>query len=136
MTTTGGCLCGSVRYRIEGEIQPAGYCHCADCRKLTGGPYGISFAVEAGRWVIDQGEFGHFTKRGDSGQQLTRHFCTACGSPIYTSAPAHPETIYVKAGTLDDPGLVRPALEAWCDSKVAWAEIPPNLVQHSKGRSA
>ena len=135
MTAKGGCLCGAVRYRIETGIGPAGYCHCADCRKLTGGPFGISAPVATDGFFIDTGKLGKFTKCGDSGRELTRHFCSDCGSPIFTSAPAHPQTVYIKGGTLDDPSLIAPALEAWCSSKVEWARIPLNLRQFSKGRS-
>lgn len=29
----GGCLCGEVRYEIDGPIGPLGNCHCETCRK-------------------------------------------------------------------------------------------------------
>ena len=75
-----------------------------------------------------------FTKRGDSGGELTRHFCPECGSPIFTSSPKHPEIVYVKAGTLDDPSLVQPATQIWLDSQVPWSRIAPGLARHAKGR--
>jgi hypothetical protein len=130
----GGCLCGSVRYRIRGEVGPASYCHCSDCRRVTGSAFNVGVAVAVADFTVE-GRPDAYTTRGDSGRELTRHFCPQCGSPIYTSAPAHPETVYVKAGTLDDPALVRPELEAWCASKVAWADIPANLRTFEQGRS-
>jgi len=33
---TGRCLCGSVRYQCEGNLGPAHYCHCEDCRRCAG----------------------------------------------------------------------------------------------------
>ena len=130
----GGCLCGSVRYRIAGEIGPASYCHCSDCRKVTGSAFNVGVTVAVADFMIE-GQPGAYTTHGDSGRELTRHFCGQCGSPIYTSAPAHAARIFVKAGTLDDSSLVRPELEAWCASKVEWADIPPNLQQYEHGRS-
>jgi hypothetical protein len=38
---SGGCLCGALRYEVEGEPLFAGYCYCADCRKGSGS--GIPF---------------------------------------------------------------------------------------------
>ena len=35
----GGCACGAVRYRLEGEPQVVGLSHCTDCRKETGAPF-------------------------------------------------------------------------------------------------
>jgi hypothetical protein len=54
---------------------------------------------------------------------LTRYFCPECGSPLYTVSPAHPEVLYVKAGTLDDPRLVHPRRQNWMRSRVPWTTI-------------
>ncbi len=32
----GGCLCGTIRYRIAGPIAWAAHCHCAMCRRASG----------------------------------------------------------------------------------------------------
>jgi hypothetical protein len=42
--------------------------------------------------------------------------------------------IYIKAGVLDDPGVVKPTVEAWIRSKVAWADIPVGIDSFEKGR--
>ncbi|HSC33780.1 MAG TPA: GFA family protein, partial [Thermodesulfobacteriota bacterium] len=34
----GGCLCGEVRYKVNGTIIDAGYCHCRLCRRASGAP--------------------------------------------------------------------------------------------------
>jgi len=87
----GGCLCGGVRYAYTGEVGPAAYCHCADCRRCTGSAFNISVRLEACGFTITAGTPKGFTKAGDSGQELTRHFCPDCGSPIFTSSAAHGE---------------------------------------------
>lgn len=33
MAASGGCLCGAVRFTCDGELGPAGYRHCEDCRR-------------------------------------------------------------------------------------------------------
>ena len=33
---TGGCLCGAVRYRVDGPLDPVVACHCTQCRRSTG----------------------------------------------------------------------------------------------------
>src|SRR6185369_3220330 len=102
---TGGCLCGGIRYEYVGEIGPANYCHRADCRRSTGSAFNIGVSVDAAKFRIVKGNPRGFMKSGDSGNQLTRHFCWECRSPLYTSSPRHPETFYVKAGCIDDPTL-------------------------------
>jgi len=124
---TGGCLCGAVRYELRGEAGPAGYCHCADCRRCTGSAFNISVRVEARDFRVVHGNPKGFTKTADSGNRLTRYFCPECGSPIYTASERHPDTYYLKAGCLDDPGLVRPTHQSWTKSRVPWSAIDRTL---------
>lgn len=133
-TVTGGCLCGAVRYRYDGEIGSAGYCHCADCRKVSGSAFGVSVRVAAAGFTIVSGQPRSFTKASDSGRPVTRFFCPDCGSPLYTLPPLHPEVVFIKAGSLDDPGLVRPERQAWTRSRVEWAEIDPDIASYETSR--
>lgn len=132
---TGGCLCGAVRYGYEGEVGAAGYCHCADCRRVSGSAFGVSVRVAAEGFRIISGAPKSFTKAGDSGRPVTRCFCADCGSPLYTLPPLHPEVVFIKAGSLDDPSVVRPVRQAWMRSKVAWAEIGPEIESYDMGRA-
>jgi hypothetical protein len=118
---TGGCLCGNVRYEYDGEVGSANDCHCADCRRCTGSAFGIGVRVESRRFRVLSGSPKGFTKMGDSGNYLTRYFCSECGSPLCTSSPRHPDIFYVKAGCLDDASLVRLTHQNWTKSMVAWA---------------
>jgi hypothetical protein len=131
----GGCLCTAVRYRYDGPLGPAAYCHCTDCRRVTGSAFNVSIRFERALFQIECGEVKSFTKRADSGNLLTRSFCPDCGSPLFTTSPAHPEHVYVKAGSLDDPRLVSPSSQSWTDSAVSWRAIDPTLPGHPRGRS-
>jgi hypothetical protein len=134
-TVTGGCLCGAVRYEYEGVVGAAAYCHCADCRRVSGSAFGVSVSVEADKLTFLSGTLGHFTTIADSGSQVTRYFCTGCGSPIYTLPPHRPGIVFIKAGSLDDPSLVTPNRQAWVSSAVPWHVIPPDLPSFEKGRT-
>ncbi|MEH2513703.1 hypothetical protein V1291_005057 [Nitrobacteraceae bacterium AZCC 1564] len=123
----GGCLCGAVRFAVAGNLASAAYCHCADCRKCTGSAFNVSVPVAVQDFELLSGQTNGFTKIADSGRELTRHFCPGCGSPLFTSSPRHPDRIYVKAGSFDDPSLIAPAYQSWVNSSVAWAKIPADL---------
>ena len=131
---TGGCLCGNVRHQCEADVGPANYCHCEDCRRCTGSAFNVGVRVEARHFRIVKGSPRAFTKTSASGNPLTRHFCPECGSPLYTTSPVHPDVLYVKAGCIDQPGIVHPTHQIWMNSKVAWATIGPDLPGFPKGR--
>jgi hypothetical protein len=133
---TGRCLCGHVTWRYDGEVGPASYCHCEDCRRCTGSAFNVGVRLQRADFHVTGGSPKGYTKRGDSGRELTRHFCPECGSPIFTSAPKHPDHVYVKAGTFDDPSLVRPERQAWVASAVAWRRIALDLPTFEKGADA
>ena len=42
---TGGCQCGSIRYRIKQEANMLYACHCRDCQKQSGSAFGLSLIV-------------------------------------------------------------------------------------------
>jgi hypothetical protein len=132
---TGHCLCGSIMYQYAGSIGPAGYCHCDDCRRRSGSAFGISVMVEAAQLRIVRGHPKSFTKRGDSGVELTRSFCPECGSALFTTSAKHPLSVYVQTGSLDDPEVVKPAQQSWTRSAVSWATIDPALPTFEKGRT-
>jgi len=132
-TITGHCLCGHVTFEYDGEVGPASYCHCTDCRRVTGSAFNVGVRFELARFRLTGGTPGSFAKTADSGNELTRHFCPRCGSPIYTASPVHPGHVYVKAGVLDDPLVVRPVQENWLRSAVSWARIPETLKRFTRG---
>jgi hypothetical protein len=132
---TGRCLCGFVTYSYSGGVGPTGYCHCKDCRKCSGSAFGISARFEANRFQLTHGSVKGHTKIGDSGVELTRHFCPECGSPVYTSSPGHPVHIYVEVGLLDDPTVVKPTHQSWVCSAVPWAAIDQSLPAFQKVRT-
>lgn len=131
---TGGCLCGAVRYVFDGDVGPANYCHCRDCQRAGGGAFGISVRLPISGFKVVQGTARRYTKHGDSGGELTRHFCGECGSPLFTTSPSHPDVVFVKAGSIDEPELVRPAYQSWLSSKTTWSRIPDDLQSFSKGK--
>jgi hypothetical protein len=133
MTATGHCLCGEVVFECD-DLGPASYCHCEDCRRLTGSAFNVGVRCSSDGFRIISGSLGHFTKRGSSGFELTRWFCRMCGSPIYGSSPVDPSIVYVRAGAIDDPALVKPELQAWVVSKVVWADIPHEIQSLQKSR--
>ena len=130
---TGGCLCGAVRYEYAGAIGESSYCHCDDCKKAKGGPYTVGVLSEEAKLTIVSGRVKSYTTQGDSGGDITRQFCPECGAPLFTRADKCPELVFIKAGSLDQPELVKPSCHGWTERAVDWAYPDKDLPSYPKG---
>ena len=129
MTLTGGCLCGGVRYEVDGPLAPIQLCHCGQCRKAQGGPFGSNVLVARTAFRLLQGEWLLREFRASPGRR--RVFCAACGSPLFSQRDDAPEGLRLRAGTLDGdgPGLTI-GFHIQTASKAAWWRIDDGLPQH------
>ena len=107
---TGGCLCGAVRIVATGNPYRVGICHCMDCRKHHGALFHAS-AVFPETTV---------TVTGDTHSFQGRHFCPACGSPVFGRTG---DEVEVNLGTLDEPDQFRPTYDLWTIRRESW--LPP-----------
>lgn len=125
----GGCNCGAIRYRIEGEPMAVAACHCVRCRRQSGGAHSVNLVVSKAAMTVE-GELAMFEDRDTtSGSPVYREFCGACGSPIRSLLAASPAIAAVKAGTLDEPGGYAPTIHVFTRSKLPWVEIPEGVPQ-------
>ena len=116
---SGGCLCGQVRYRITAEPAASRICWCRDCQRIAGnGTVNVMFASDA---IEVSGTVVGHTRRADSGNEVTRRFCPACGAHLFADSTGRPGLTVVRVGTLDDPSSVRPSANIWSASAPAWA---------------
>lgn len=101
MVLEGGCYCGAVRYRAEGEPMMKAQCHCRECQYITGGSPNVFIAMPTAGFSYTKGEPKGFA-RSDLPAPVTREFCPTCGTHLVTRPQRFPAVI-VKVGTLDDP---------------------------------
>ena len=118
---TGGCLCGAVRYEVEGEIAPIQLCHCGQCRKAQGGPFAANAPVSAAGFRLLRGAEALKEYRASPGKR--RVFCGACGGPIFSQRDETPETLRLRVGALDDTTGLTIGFHIQAASKAAWWPI-------------
>jgi hypothetical protein len=122
----GGCACGAIRYRLTDTPMIVHACHCRDCQKLTGSALVINLWIER-QFVETSGvePIAFPQPPGPSGSAHDVLHCATCGTALwgkYHSLPG--DTLFVRAGTLDDPSLVTPDVHIFTRSKVPWLELP------------
>lgn len=126
MGVTGRCLCGAVSYELTGDVIATAVCHCDHCQRQSGGAFSVNLVAHESQLSVT-GVLSTYGDTGDDGVDtvyVRRHFCGACGSPIVSDLVETGGIIAVKAGTLDEKSGIRPTVEAWCESKQPWVDLP------------
>jgi hypothetical protein len=113
---TGGCQCGAIRYRIEGELGKASICHCRMCQKAFGNFGAALVSVKAGDVTWTRGEPPVFR----SSSIVSRGFCNKCGTPLHVRDDGD-SNFEIAIGTLDEPNAIPPMTEqVGVESKLSW----------------
>ena len=120
---TGSCLCGTVRWQVDGSLDSMSHCHCSMCRKAHGAPFGTYTEApsESFTWLSGMDAITSF----ESSPGIIRAFCGTCGSVV--PEPFGKDRMVIPAGCLDgDPG-VRPSSHIFAASKAPWHVIGDDL---------
>lgn len=122
----GGCQCGAVRYRVQGEPTMVALCHCTMCRRATGAP-----AVGWAMFDADLVEFMH-DRPADyaSSPDARRGFCARCGTSLSFTADYLPGLIDLTLGSLDEPARLPPQFHYWEAERLPWLGIADGLPRH------
>ncbi len=124
---TGSCLCGAVRWQVDGDLGTMSHCHCSMCRKAHGAPFGtyVSAASDNFRWLGGEETISTY----ESSPGFVRAFCGQCGSVVPDPADDDGH-VFIPAGGLDsDPG-VRPESHIFAATKAPWHIIGDDLPRH------
>jgi len=126
---SGSCLCGAIRYTVDVPVTELRACHCVHCQKTSGSGGSVNAVIPSSAFTLTQGAPKRYAALADSGRTLYRYFCGDCGSPIYSQRATTPETMVVRAGTLDDAPDMKIAATIWTKSKRSWAWTDPSSKQ-------
>jgi hypothetical protein len=129
--TTGGCLCGGIRFEIEGGLAPIQICHCRQCRKAQGTAFAANIPVPLSHFRLIKGR--DLLREYESSPGKYRVFCSHCGSPVFSRRDSLPQVVRIRAGLLDGDIPTRPATHAWVESNANWWEIQDALPRFDKG---
>jgi hypothetical protein len=122
----GGCSCGAVRYRLTSDALFTHCCHCLNCQRQTGSAFVINLLIEADRVELLAGAPQPVDVPRDDGSTQRIFRCPTCQVAVY-SEYGRPEVLFVRGGTLDEPGTVRPDVHIFTKSKLSWVTIPDSV---------
>ena len=115
----GSCLCGTVRWQLDGAPDGATACNCTACRR-----YGALWAYDYENEGIRVSGPTRAFVRGDA---LGFHFCAACGCVAYWRALAANDTGRRRIAVnlrLAEPGAVAQVPIDHFDGLAAFADLP------------
>jgi len=118
---TGSCLCGKVRYSITLEPTDFYFCHCQQCRKITGSAFAANILLKP--VPIDWVSGFEWVKRFDCpGERIfTKVFCIHCGSGL-PFLNKKGDSLVIPAGSLDHPPDIKPNGNIFWADKALWYE--------------
>lgn len=81
-TFSGRCLCGAVQYSVTTEIEDFYFCHCEQCRKITGSAFASNILTKPVNvnWISGSENVKRFDYPGL--RTFTKVFCSNCGSGL------------------------------------------------------
>lgn len=121
-----GCLCGAVRYEVDGEPIMTGHCHCLDCQRASGAGHAThAFFPETA--VRISGRLSEYSGLADSGARVTRSFCPTCGSWIFARSSNMAGGMTICVGTLDEPDKIAMQMRVYDKRRRIWDVVDPNL---------
>jgi len=122
---SGGCLCGGVRYRVDGPLSDVGACHCSQCRRTTG-HYFAATSCDRAALTFDSDETLAWYR---SSSFARRGFCSRCGSSLFWERIGE-NKVDILAGTLDQPTGLKMTDHIYVADKGDYYEITDGLPQY------
>ncbi len=124
---SGGCLCGGVRFRVDGPLSDVGACHCSQCRRTTGHYFAATTCAKADLSFESDATLAWY----ESSPGIRRGFCSRCGASLFWDDSARDE-IDILAGTLDTPTGLRLVDHIFVADKGDYYEITDGLPKYGQ----
>ena len=131
-TMSGACLCGQVTWESDGDILWAGHCHCDTCRRACGAPFASFFGVARNSvtWT------GQMTEFKSSDGQVSRKFCSVCGTHMTYENAIWPDETHLYAASLKNPDHFKPTAHYHYGERLSWVKLDTHLEKHQGSADA
>jgi hypothetical protein len=129
----GSCLCGGVRFEVTEPFQVVRACHCASCKKLSGGVGTANGRSRSDAIRILAGEELLRSFQPDEGSSKT--FCSRCGANIFGGGWPDSEVVSVRLPILDEPYEGKIEAHTYVRSLAPWETLPDDGAPRFEARS-
>jgi len=124
----GECLCGAIKYQIDGELGEVLHCHCSECRKWHGSAFRTRVPVRKKdfSWIAGKEHIAEY----DGLPKVVKTFCKICGSNLISYYKDNDEYLGLPLGGVEGEFVERPTKHIFVGSKASWFEITDGLPQY------
>lgn len=130
----GSCLCGGVRFEIREPFISLTFCHCTNCKRISGG-VGTANGRARSDWIeVNQGRELLTTYQPDEGTAKT--FCSACGSNLFGGGWPEAEHASVRLSAIDDGLEQKPERHIFVRSVAPWETLPDDGLPRHEVRAS
>lgn len=126
------CQCGRLSVTAPGPSRGVIVCHCSDCQRRSGSPFGALAYYPSEKLEI-AGQATRYERPTATGGVSETFFCATCGSTMYVRVGKQPTMLGVPVGAFCDPDYPPPMMSVWEKRKYAWVTIPEPAEHHSEG---
>jgi hypothetical protein len=123
-TRRASCSCGQLSITCVGEPVRISMCHCFECQKRTGSPFGLQARFPRDRVTAIAGNATQYRRTGEEGGRITFHFCPQCGATLYWIIDTQPDLVAVAVGAFADPNFPAPHFSVYERRRHPWVEAP------------
>ena len=121
----GRCLCGKIKYVLNGTPVWIGYCHCESCRRATGAAAATHVGAHLSDIEFVQGKLKVF----ESSPGVRRGFCSDCGSPITYDSDRYELYMQIYIGSFDEPERLMPRAHVNYSERISWFDTDDALAR-------
>lgn len=123
----GACLCGAVKFVVQGTLKAPDACHCSQCRRVSG-HFWASTDVPDDRLTVTGADQVRWYRSSDRAE---RGFCVNCGSALFWK-PTGQQRTAVAMGAFDTPTGARLGLHIFVADKGDYYDIADGLPQNAQ----
>lgn len=125
--TTGHCLCGNVRFELDGEPLAAGYCHCTRCQRRSGTAAAATAGFPVAALRVTAGD--ELVRWWRPPEGFEKAFCRDCGAALFSRPAGGGDIVGVRLGALDPGHGIRPTFRQHVGTAAEWEPVPDDGLQ-------
>jgi hypothetical protein len=125
-STSGGCLCGAVRFETEAPSLFCVHDHCSWCQRAHGAAFVTWIGFRADAFAITRGAESELRWYASSAKS-ERGFCSRCGTTMFFRSELAPGEIHAALACVDDQSAFTPTAHIFWESHVSWLALTDEL---------